>query len=63
MQSEKAALISASPIRLSIVVPTFNEAFNVPELLRRLNDVLGCEGWEVIFVDDDSPDQTARVVR
>jgi dolichol-phosphate mannosyltransferase len=50
-------------IRLSIVVPTFNESKNVPELLRRLEFVLGADGWEVLFVDDDSPDGTSVVVR
>jgi dolichol-phosphate mannosyltransferase len=52
-----------SPLRLSIVVPTFNESKNVHELLRRLDAILGATGWEVIFVDDDSPDGTSTVVR
>ena len=46
-----------------MIVPTFNESENVNELITRLGDVLGPEGWEVIFVDDDSPDGTARLVR
>ena len=50
-------------LRLSIVVPTFNESGNVPELLRRLEQTLGVTGWEVIFVDDDSPDGTSTIVR
>lgn len=52
-----------SSLRLSIVVPTFNESQNVQELLGRLEATLGATGWEVIFVDDDSPDGTASVVR
>jgi dolichol-phosphate mannosyltransferase len=55
--------MSSSSLRLSIVVPTFNELSNVRELLRRLEASLGPEGWEVIFVDDDSPDGTANEVR
>lgn len=51
------------PLHLSIVVPTFNESQNVHELLRRLEATLGMTGWEIIFVDDDSPDGTAAVVR
>ncbi|MGH9838975.1 MAG: glycosyltransferase [Blastocatellia bacterium] len=50
-------------LRLSIVIPTFNESGNVRELLRRLEATLGATGWEIIFVDDDSPDGTAIVVR
>jgi len=48
---------------LSIVVPTYNERANVPILVERLAHVLaGCD-WEVLFVDDNSPDGTAAVAR
>jgi dolichol-phosphate mannosyltransferase len=50
-------------LRLSIVIPTFNESGNVHELLRRLQATLGETGWEIVFVDDDSPDGTAKTVR
>lgn len=50
-------------LELSIVVPTFNESANVVELLRRLERTLGAGGWEAVFVDDDSPDGTAALVR
>ena len=50
-------------IRLSIVVPTFNESLNIGVFLRRIEKTLGASGWETIFVDDDSPDDTAKVVR
>jgi dolichol-phosphate mannosyltransferase len=56
-------IMGSSSLRLSIVVPTFNESHNVEELLRRLEATLGVTGWEVIFVDDDSPDGTATLVR
>lgn len=56
-------MIPLSPIHLSIVVPTFNESQNIKEFLHRLEATLGATGWEVIFVDDDSPDGTASVVR
>jgi len=60
---EKMNIMDSSLLRLSIVVPTFNELRNVRELLRRLEATLGATGWEVIFVDDDSPDGTATEVR
>jgi dolichol-phosphate mannosyltransferase len=48
---------------LTIVVPTFNECENVPILIDRLRAALTNVNWEVIFVDDNSPDGTAEVVR
>jgi dolichol-phosphate mannosyltransferase len=48
---------------LSVVVPTFNERENVPELVRRLDNALAGQDWEVIFVDDNSLDGTADVIR
>jgi dolichol-phosphate mannosyltransferase len=51
------------PLELAIVVPTFNERKNIQELLRRLTAALPGVEYEVIFVDDDSPDGTADVVR
>src|ERR1700676_2814100 len=48
---------------LSIVVPTFNERENIAELIGRLVVCLENRSWEVVFVDDDSPDGTADVVR
>jgi dolichol-phosphate mannosyltransferase len=49
--------------QLSVVVPTFNERDNVVTLFRRLETALAAVTWEVIFVDDNSPDGTWDVVR
>ncbi len=46
--------------QLSIVVPTFNEEGNVTELRDRVAAALPDVDWELIFVDDDSPDGTAE---
>ncbi len=48
---------------LAVVVPTFNERDNIAEVVRRLEQCLRGENWEVIFVDDDSADGTAARVR
>ena len=48
---------------LTIVVPTFNEKANIPLLVERLAQLLTACDWEVIFVDDNSPDGTAAVAR
>lgn len=49
--------------RLSVVVPTYDERENVGPLVERLADALGDEDWELVVVDDDSPDGTAEVLR
>jgi len=49
--------------QLSVVVPTFNERDNVTTLYKRLEAALGAMPWEVVFVDDNSPDGTWEVVR
>ena len=49
--------------QLSIIVPTFNEAGNVHELVHRVGAALPGIDWELIFVDDDSPDGTADSLR
>jgi len=48
---------------LAIVIPVLNEADNVAPLVERLTRALAGIRWEAIFVDDDSPDGTADVVR
>ena len=48
---------------LSIVVPTFNERANIPLLVERLSGLLVSCDWEVVFVDDNSPDGTAAAAR
>src|SRR5437762_164550 len=54
---------STAPLQLSVVVPTFNERDNVTALFRKLDTALAGIAWEVIFVDDNSPDGTWQVVR
>lgn len=48
---------------LAVVIPTYCERSNVDEVVHRLRKVLTGIQWEAIFVDDDSPDGTANVVR
>ncbi len=51
------------PIDFSVVIPTFNEKDNINELIRRVSAALDGISWEVIFVDDDSPDGTSSVAK
>jgi dolichol-phosphate mannosyltransferase len=51
------------PAELAVVIPTLNERDNVALVVERLNQALAGIAFEVIFVDDDSPDGTADAVR
>jgi len=46
---------------LSLVLPTYNEAANLPELLPHIERALRDLEFEIIIVDDDSPDGTWQV--
>lgn len=48
---------------LTVVAPTFNECANVTLLVGKLRAVLDGVAWQVIFVDDNSPDGTADIVK
>jgi dolichol-phosphate mannosyltransferase len=48
---------------LSIIIPTYNERENLVALLDRLAATLSGIDYEVVIVDDDSPDGTAALGR
>jgi dolichol-phosphate mannosyltransferase len=57
---------SVDAVLLSLVVPTYNEAGNVVLLVQKLTGMLDriCpEDYELIIVDDDSPDGTWEIAR
>ena len=47
---------------LAVVIPTFNEFQNVQPVVAAVFSALQGVDFELIFVDDDSPDRTARQV-
>ena len=55
--------VDTLPLDIAVVVPTLNEAANVERLIEKLSVVLAGRGWEVLFVDDNSPDGTSDLVR
>ena len=57
-------LMSNCSVEVSIVVPTYNEAETIRSFLSRLRAALDGSGlcYEVLVVDDDSPDGTWRIV-
>lgn len=50
------------PPQLAVIVPSYNERDNVELLYEKVAVALGETPWEMIVVDDDSPDGTADVV-
>jgi dolichol-phosphate mannosyltransferase len=58
-----AVAVDDGPLELAVIIPTFNEAANVAPLLHRLALALAGIRWEAVFVDDNSPDGTANIVR
>jgi dolichol-phosphate mannosyltransferase len=54
---------AAHGYELSVVVPTFNERANVAVLVSRVEAALAGVAWQMIVVDDDSPDGTAEAVK
>ncbi|HKW99361.1 MAG TPA: glycosyltransferase family 2 protein [Bryobacteraceae bacterium] len=50
-------------LELAVIVPTLNERENILPLIARLDEALAGIEWEVLFVDDDSPDATAELCR
>ncbi len=51
------------PAELAIVVPAFNEVGNVRRVVEVVDAALPGIRWEIVFVDDHSPDGTADAVR
>ncbi|MEX2690182.1 MAG: polyprenol monophosphomannose synthase [Candidatus Njordarchaeum guaymaensis] len=46
---------------ISLVIPTYNERENLPLLIKRISNALKDINYEVIIVDDNSPDGTWRL--
>jgi cellulose synthase/poly-beta-1,6-N-acetylglucosamine synthase-like glycosyltransferase len=48
---------------VSVIIPTFNERGSLAELVRRTVAALDGIRWEIIIVDDNSPDGTTAEAR
>jgi dolichol-phosphate mannosyltransferase len=48
-------------MKLSVISPTLNEAQNIPALVEQLERALGTVDYEILIVDDNSPDLTWSV--
>lgn len=49
--------------KLSVIVPTYNERDNIASLIEKLEVALNGVSFEVIIVDDNSPDGTAELAK
>lgn len=58
----KQITIPHAATALSIIVPTFNERENISALIEAIKTALTGINWEIIVVDDDSPDETYNLV-
>ena len=47
---------------ISIILPTYNEAENIEIAINKIHQVLGDRNFEIIVVDDNSPDKTWEIV-
>ena len=55
---------SPALLKLSLILPTFNESGNISEIVRILSDLLDpawAGRYELIVVDDNSPDRTWKI--
>lgn len=52
--------------QLSIIIPCYNEARNIVPLVSEIKSFFSKEApslrWEIIFVDDNSPDKTSKII-
>jgi dolichol-phosphate mannosyltransferase len=62
VSSTQSGQTSGAPV-LSVIVPCYNEKPNVVPMIEKLDAALAGVAWEVIYVDDNSPDGTANEVR
>ena len=60
---EQAIDAAVRPLELAVVLPTYNERKNVATMVARLEKALAGIAWEVVFVDDNSPDGTSDEAR
>src|SRR3954463_12530414 len=58
-----ASIANVGAPELTVVVPTYCERDNVPPLIDRIKIALRDVDWEIVFVDDDSPDGTAALIK
>lgn len=59
----KKRRITLNKTNLSIVIPTYNERENISKILEKLRKSLRNIRYEIVFVDDNSPDGTSEEIK
>ena len=49
--------------KISVVIPTYNEAENIKKIIPRIDKILKDYDYEILVVDDSSPDGTAKIAK
>ena len=52
-----------SQVELSFVIPIYKSEANIPSLIQRLESLIVPSTWEVVFIDDGSPDSSFTVLK
>lgn len=53
-------------MKITIIIPAYNEAKNLPELARRVNNVMKKhlkDSWEIVVINDNSSDNSLEVLK
>jgi len=59
--SSKSYSVLSNKPELSLIVPTYNESENIAELVNRIEKSLEYVNFEIVIVDDSSPDGTDKI--
>ena len=63
MEHNSEEHLAQEPALLSVVVPIYNEAFSLPNLLGELIPYCRQRNWELILVNDGSSDETSAILK
>ena len=63
MNNSSSVNSSSNSESVSVILPSYNERENIEEAVDRISAALGDQLLEIIIVDDDSPDETWKLVK
>ncbi|MCD6587524.1 MAG: glycosyltransferase family 2 protein [Candidatus Fermentibacteraceae bacterium] len=53
---------TGNKVQITVVIPAYNEAESLPELLQEIGSALGEHAWNSVVIDDGSSDKTWKTV-